>query len=348
MRYLLAIFLPPVAVLISGKPFQALLNIFLCLFFFIPGILHALFVVYNYYNDKQADRIEFKLNGSKPVVSSPIDYNSIPLETNKGKLLSLNSILTRKFSIMLLFAVFVIVIIIAIAMSGDNKNISSVNDPSQNNYISIIIPTYTIVDRDIYDAPVKTQITLSAVISGKITKEGLEQLLQNLYDEANATRDFNYHGGKPTHVFVYLYQSKEHFESGIGQHIAMLSKAGDSALIDTHIKTELIAKLNAIPEVKYGLSEEERKEVFISIIFAEENARIESEKLYPNPNPLDPNYSSINVKEIIRKQTEVLNKLDAKYKLEVADRFGISKEQLNKISTEGMMNNWPMPPHTLP
>jgi uncharacterized membrane protein YqaE (UPF0057 family) len=41
VRYLLAIILPPVAVLLCGKPVQALLNLVLTLFFWIPGVVHA-------------------------------------------------------------------------------------------------------------------------------------------------------------------------------------------------------------------------------------------------------------------------------------------------------------------
>jgi uncharacterized membrane protein YqaE (UPF0057 family) len=57
MRYLLAIFLPPVAVLICGKPIQALLNLVLTLLLWVPGAIHACFVVHNYYADKRTQRI---------------------------------------------------------------------------------------------------------------------------------------------------------------------------------------------------------------------------------------------------------------------------------------------------
>ncbi|UHA75852.1 YqaE/Pmp3 family membrane protein [Paenibacillus sp. 481] len=43
--YLLAILLPPVAVLFCGKPIQALLNFLLTLCFIIPGMIHAFLVV---------------------------------------------------------------------------------------------------------------------------------------------------------------------------------------------------------------------------------------------------------------------------------------------------------------
>jgi uncharacterized membrane protein YqaE (UPF0057 family) len=57
MRYLLAVILPPVAVLICGKPIQALLNLVLTLLLWIPGLIHAIFVVNGYYADQRTDRV---------------------------------------------------------------------------------------------------------------------------------------------------------------------------------------------------------------------------------------------------------------------------------------------------
>jgi uncharacterized membrane protein YqaE (UPF0057 family) len=57
MLYLLAILLPPVAVLLAGKPFQALLNVFLTLALWVPGVIHALLVVQNHYADQRTGRI---------------------------------------------------------------------------------------------------------------------------------------------------------------------------------------------------------------------------------------------------------------------------------------------------
>ena len=45
MLYLLAIFLPPVAVLLVGKPFQAFINLLLCFLVWIPAVIHAVLVV---------------------------------------------------------------------------------------------------------------------------------------------------------------------------------------------------------------------------------------------------------------------------------------------------------------
>jgi uncharacterized membrane protein YqaE (UPF0057 family) len=51
MRYLLALILPPLAVLLCGKPIQFALNIFLCLLFWIPGVVHAILVVHSHLAD---------------------------------------------------------------------------------------------------------------------------------------------------------------------------------------------------------------------------------------------------------------------------------------------------------
>ncbi|PCD07094.1 YqaE/Pmp3 family membrane protein [Peribacillus frigoritolerans] len=52
MLYLIAIIFPPLAVLLAGKPIQAVLNLFLTLFFYVPGLIHAILVVH----DKKADK----------------------------------------------------------------------------------------------------------------------------------------------------------------------------------------------------------------------------------------------------------------------------------------------------
>ena len=56
MMYLLAIVLPPVAVLLSGKPFQAFLNIFLWILGWVPGAIHAVLVVKERKDDKRMEK----------------------------------------------------------------------------------------------------------------------------------------------------------------------------------------------------------------------------------------------------------------------------------------------------
>jgi len=57
MLYLFAVVCPPLAVLLCGKPLQALLSIVLSLLFWFPGILHAVLVVHDHYEDKRAQEL---------------------------------------------------------------------------------------------------------------------------------------------------------------------------------------------------------------------------------------------------------------------------------------------------
>jgi uncharacterized membrane protein YqaE (UPF0057 family) len=57
MLYLVAILLPPLAVLLTGRPFQALLNFLLTLMLWVPGVIHALFVVQEHKANKRQEAL---------------------------------------------------------------------------------------------------------------------------------------------------------------------------------------------------------------------------------------------------------------------------------------------------
>lgn len=57
MLYVIAFFVPPLAVLLCGKPMSFLLNLVLCLLFWLPGVIHAFYVGNNHLIEKQTDRI---------------------------------------------------------------------------------------------------------------------------------------------------------------------------------------------------------------------------------------------------------------------------------------------------
>jgi hypothetical protein len=215
--------------------------------------------------------------------------------------------------------------------------------PTQTETASLV-PMYDVIESNKYDTPIKTQIVIHALVSGRITEVGLRSLLEKLYVEANAMQGFKYHGGKPTHVFIYLYTSRDHFKSNMGQWIAMLSKVGENSRIDTQVKTELIAQIYAKPEVKFDLIESKRKEIFIAIVTAEDRADKEAQHMYPIPDPLEPGYSREKVGTQWKLQIEAFEKLIKKYRMQVAQLYSITEEQLHEISIEGITKNWPIPP----
>ena len=53
MRYFLCFLFPPAAVLTTGKIGALVLNIILTIFFWIPGIIHAILVTEKFYDDRR-------------------------------------------------------------------------------------------------------------------------------------------------------------------------------------------------------------------------------------------------------------------------------------------------------
>jgi uncharacterized membrane protein YqaE (UPF0057 family) len=53
MLFFLCVLLPPLAVLLTGRLGSALLNLVLTLFLWVPGMIHAFFVVSDYKNEQR-------------------------------------------------------------------------------------------------------------------------------------------------------------------------------------------------------------------------------------------------------------------------------------------------------
>lgn len=56
MMYLLAIVFPPLAVLLSGKPVQAMLNVILTLCGWLPGVIHSVSMVNSHQAEQRSGR----------------------------------------------------------------------------------------------------------------------------------------------------------------------------------------------------------------------------------------------------------------------------------------------------
>jgi len=204
--------------------------------------------------------------------------------------------------------------------------------------------TYEIIDRETYDAPIKTQVGLKVVVSGTITEASLRQLLEKLYAETMNTREFRHHGGKPTNVGIWIYSSKAHANSGTAQWIAMLGKFGTNADKNVTVRTDLISTLNDPPQVRHGLSEGQRREIYAAIVRAEDRAGKEAEAMYPLPEIMSPTYSRENARVQMQREAEARQQLMQQYRAEVARRYGITNDVEKQIGLEGLEKNWPMPP----
>ena len=58
MLYLLCLLLPPLAVLFTGRAGAFLVSLLLTLFGWLPGVIHAFFVVNDWKNEKRMQHLE--------------------------------------------------------------------------------------------------------------------------------------------------------------------------------------------------------------------------------------------------------------------------------------------------
>ena len=189
--------------------------------------------------------------------------------------------------------------------------------------------SYTIVDENIYDKPIKTQIEQNFVVSGVPTKHELEAEILKRYRATLARRGFRYHN-PATNIYIYVYGTVQQARAGQGLWIGMISKGfSDKEEPRVLIDEERLAGLSKAPEERFGLSELKRKQVFREIAASEDRATRDAMARFPDSQ--------------FMKQIDLERKLGEKYKAAVAQKYGLTNDQLLKITVEGVKKGWPAP-----
>ena len=184
---------------------------------------------------------------------------------------------------------------------------------------------YTLLDETLDESPGKTQVTMNLVVPEAASDQELTALLNQLLRDVRQRTGFQYHE-HPTVVAIYAYGSREHAESGMGQWEAMVSKTP----LDYEPSVRIRAGRGTTGEAasRFGLTRQERMAVFGQLVGAGDRGQIEAESEFPT--------------NLIR-QFERADQLTEQYKQDLADELGITREQLDEISVEGLQQNWPMP-----
>ena len=188
------------------------------------------------------------------------------------------------------------------------------------------LPSYVILDQDVYDAPIKTQVVQHILVSGSIDKIYLRNLLASQYVIIMKKDDFKYHKN-PTHAFVYLYNQEDNAKSQSGQWIAMLQKTPyDQEYIIT-IRENLIRIRDEQkqPVKRFNLDERERRQIL------KEYIATESKSLYDALSKEPDNF---------KKQIKLGDKLMEEYKNQLAKKYNLTRNQLEEIVKEGYEKNW--------
>jgi len=221
---------------------------------------------------------------------------------------------------------------------GDSGNDLGLAELAED--VSRALPSYRIVEEIPYDAPIKTQIEYEVVLEESTDAANIQILLEHLLDLGIKRRGYSYHGGRPTHIFAYVYPSEEHTGAN---WIGMVSQIGRGATPRFEINKELL-NLPPPDEWGFGLSLDQRKELFREVFILENTARIQAEATYPSLNPMSPGYySSEKAMPIIIKQRNEQIRIENKLQEELFQRYEISENDLNDIVLEGIKNNWPQP-----
>ena len=92
-------------------------------------------------------------------------------------------------------------------------------------------------------------------------------------------------------------------------------------------------------EIRFGLKEEERREIWKELVLAEDRAQIEASMHYDEACEDCDGF----IEHDLGKLTEMEMELISEYEEKIKDEYDITEEQVNEISTEAAMKNWPMP-----
>jgi len=90
-------------------------------------------------------------------------------------------------------------------------------------------------------------------------------------------------------------------------------------------------------ESKYGLKNEERKRFFKELIASEDKAMLEADRIYPLDSK-QPGWREDN----LNKNIQMYRNLRDKYRAQLAQKYGLSENQMSDISVEGIKKNWSM------
>ncbi len=200
---------------------------------------------------------------------------------------------------------------------------------------------YKLIDRIVSESTIKTQVSLYAIAGKEITKHALRKNLWDLYSIADNEKGSKQHGGKPSHIFIYLYPTKAHYESSTANWIAMLSKIGENNTPEITYKEAAINDVLSKPTMRSGIPESTRREIYALITPIERRAVKEAEAKYPSLEPSDPKYSNENATAQLMRQIEYEDTLHKRYKLQLCEKYDITWNQLLEIMVEGIEKNWP-------
>lgn len=195
---------------------------------------------------------------------------------------------------------------------------------------------YIIHKEDVYDTPVKTQITLELLIQDQeIDEQKIRDLLKHLYNKTIKRSGFKHHK-YPTNIYIYAYTSEDKAESGMGQWVGMISKSYNDMSPKIDISETQLNSLTEVVEDKWGLTHNQRQDIWNKIIHTEDKAQMEADIKHPLDKP------GIT-RDDMSKNVDLMRKLQEKYKNEIAKEYRVDMAIIDSIGLEGLVRGWAFP-----
>ena len=192
-----------------------------------------------------------------------------------------------------------------------------------------IAVAYEIVKAEDISYPGKKRMNYKVVVSPEIKRHQVEPMAKTIIAGIIA-KDKNIDD-----ICLWLYSDRQLVSRG-GYDVAMALWTPDNMTINVKENLEEYLRQRGKPEVKFGLTEDERRQIFKEIYAAERRANAEAEELYP-VNFNNPYFKQGNVPKYSDKSQELMEK----YKTLVRAKYGITEKIGFKISIEAIEERWP-------
>lgn len=212
-------------------------------------------------------------------------------------------------------------------------------------------PYYEIIQENITESGSKIKYEAKAVLkpNQNLDKPQMEELLKHIYDSVTARTL-----ARPNVVNIFLFTSKEHMESDMGQWVGRISKAKNDKI--PNLQIQFLNSLNENPIIEPsdstqdGIALEQKQKIWKELILAEDQAQELAEKQYPITlkNSEGKTAKEIDMLREMARRNMDLNyeyeeKLNEKYRREIIKKFEIDESTLEIIIQEGLDKNWPFP-----
>jgi hypothetical protein len=221
-------------------------------------------------------------------------------------------------------------VVIGCGCSGSPASDRSTLDSQKTHVPSITKPpaseiSYVVRKDEGEDTPIHSLVRLQLVVSGKVTRENLDSMLRQIYNEKKSG-PFKYHPNDPD-IALYAYTDNARADSGMGLWIAMLmSSKGDEP--EVSFKDGELKSLGKPPTKRFGLTEEQRKKLIWDVTAEQDKNARKAQALYPSD---------------ILKQADWQNKRDEQTTAKFRKRNHLSRDQYSSIMVEAVEKNWPLP-----